>query len=428
MNILKRSLDRSMEYLRRAEKVIPSVTQCLSKGPIQYVGGVAPVYLVSGKGSHVFDIDGNEYIDYVSALGAVILGYAYARVDEAIIQQLRKGISFSLMHPLEVELSELLTEIIPCAEMVRFSKSGSTAMTAAIKAARAYTGREKVAQGGYHGWQDWSICTSTRTKGVPKQTKNLTLTYKYNEIETLENIFSNNRDKIAAVTLEPIELEAPKKGFLKQVQKLTYENGAVLIFDEVVTGFRMALGGAQEFFDVTPDLACFGKAMANGMPLAALVGKTEIMKTFEEAFFSSTFGGETLSLAASLATINEIKEKRVINYIWKQGNRIKEGFNKLAKEFNVEEYAVCEGWGPRTVGLFTGEKGKKSLALKSLFQQEVIKRGILWMYHLISFSHSDEDIERTLEVYADAFPVIQKAISEGDIEKYLEGTKIGSVF
>ena len=424
----ERKLGKSNEYLRRAEKIIPCVTQTLSKGPTQYVQGIAPIYLERGKGCHVWDVDGNEYIDYIMALGPVILGYAYPRIDEAITEQLKKGVSFSLMHPLEVELAELLTEVIPCAEMVRFSKNGSDATTAAVRVSRAYTRREKIAQCGYHGWSDWSICTTTRNKGVPKQTKNLTLTFKYNQIETLEKIFAENKDEIAAVIMEPIGIEEPRNDFLKRVEKLTRENEALLVFDEVVTGFRMAVGGAQEYFGVTPDLACFGKAMANGMPLSALVGKKEVMKELEDVFFSLTFGGEALSLAASLETINEIREKNVIKHVWEQGNKLKNGYNKLAREFGISGYTKCVGCGPRTVIQFVDENGKESLEMKSLFQQEVIRRSILWILHLISYSHSDDDVEKTLEAYVDALTILKKAIDEGNIEKYLEGEKVQPVF
>jgi glutamate-1-semialdehyde-2,1-aminomutase len=424
----ERKLVKSNEYLRRAEKIIPCITQTLSKGPTQYVQGVAPIYLERGKGCHVWDVDGNEYIDYVMALGPVILGYAYPRINEAITKQLKKGVSFSMMHPLEVELAELLTEIIPCAEMVRFSKNGADATTAAVRVSRAYTGREKIAQCGYHGWLDWSVCTTTRNKGVPKQTKNLTLTFKYNQIETLEKVFAENKNEIAAVITEPIGIEEPKNDFLKRVEELTHENEALLIFDEIVTGFRMALGGAQQYFGVIPDLACFGKAMANGMPLSALVGKKEVMKELEDVFFSLTFGGEALSLAASLETINEIRERNVIKHIWEQGNKLKESYNKLAKEFGISGYTKCVGWGPRTVIQFVDENGKDWLELKSLFQQEIIKRGILWMYHLLSYSHSNEDIKETLEAYVDALTILKKAIGEGNVEKYLKGKKVQPVF
>lgn len=428
MKILKKKLLKSKEYWSRAEKIIPAGTQTFSKGPTQFVQGVAPVYLQSGKGSHVFDVDGNEYIDYIMALGPITLGYSYPGVNEAIIRQLEQGITFSLMHPLEVELSELLVELIPCAEMVRFGKNGSDATSGTVRVARAYTGREKIACCGYHGWQDWYIGTTTRDKGVPKSTKQLTILFEYNNFESLEKIFDENKGEIAAVITEPITIEEPKNNFLEKVKSLTHKNGAILIFDEIVTGFKLALGGAQEYLNVIPDLAAFGKGMANGMPISAIVGKREIMKELEEVFFSFTFGGEALSLAAAIATIREMREKDVIQYFWKQGNRLKEGYNRLTQEFGLAEYTQCTGL-PAHAAIYFKIDGRDSLGLKSLFQQEVIKRGILTMgVHNLCFSHRDGDIERTLEAYKDTLKILRQAIDENNVGKYLEGEKVKPVF
>jgi len=428
MKVLDRKLAKSNEYWARAERIIPAGTQTFSKGPTQYVQGVAPIYLQRGKGSHVVDVDGNEYIDYVMALGPVTLGYCYPRVNEAIIRQLEQGISFSQMHPLEVELSELMCGLIPCAEMVRFGKNGSDVTSAAVRVARAYTGREKIACCGYHGWQDWYIGTTTRDKGVPKSTKELTIPFEYNNIKSLERIFTENKGEIAAVIMEPINVTEPKDNFLPEVKQLTHNNKTVLVFDEIVTGFRLALGGAQEYFGVTPDLSTCGKGMANGMPLSAIVGKREIMKEFDEVFFSFTFGGETLSLAAAIATIQEMREKNVIEHVTKQGEKLKYGYNELAQSFGLLNYTQCIGLPGHSAFHFRDREGNDSLEMKSLFQQEVIKRGILTIgVHLLSFSHNDEDVEKTLEAYRDAMGILRRAIDEGDIEKYLEGTKVKPV-
>jgi len=426
MEAKKRDIKRSLEYWERAEKVIPAGTQTLSKSPTQFIRGVYPIYLKSGRGSHVFDIDGNEYIDYPQALGPVTLGYAYPAVDRAIEKQLKDGIIFSLMHPLEVELSELLTEIIPCAEMVRFGKNGADATSSAVRAARAHTGREKIASCGYHGYQDWFIVTKDTNKGIPKALQEYTKTFEYNKIETLEKIFEENKDEIAAVILEPLSAEEPEDNFLEKVRDLTHENGALLIFDEIVSGFRVSLGGAQERFKVTPDLACFGKGMANGMPLSALVGKKEIMKIFNEVFFSTTFGGETLSLAASIATINEIREKDVIAHIHKFTKLLRDGYDKLAQENGID--SIMKGF-PRTKLVFRDSKGEESAEMKSLFFQEAVKRGVLFGDAIfISYSHNEEDMEKTLEASNDALGVLKKAIEENDILKYMEGEVVQPVF
>lgn len=429
MKVLKRKITKSNEYWSRAERIIPAGTQTFSKGPTQYVQGVAPIYLQRGKGSHVFDVDGNEYIDYVMALGPITLGYSYPVTNKATIKQLEDGITFSLMHPLEVVLSELLVELIPCAEMVRFGKNGSDVTSAAVRVGRAYTGRDKIACCGYHGWQDWYIGTTTRDKGVPKSTKELTIPFEYNNIESLESIFAEHQGQIAAVIMEPIIIEKPRDNFLQKVKELTHKNGALLIFDEVATGFRLSLGGAQEYFGVTPDLATFGKGMANGMPLSAIVGKREIMKEFEEVFFSFTFGGEAVSLAAAIATIKEMREKNVIEHFRKQGAKLTNGYNELAQSFGLTDYTKCIGVPEHSAFYFRDLDGNDSLEMKSLFQQEVMKRGILTIgVHILCFSHSDEDVKQTLEAYGDAMSVLRRAIDEGNIEKYLEGKKVQPVF
>jgi len=429
MRTINRSLANSEEYWNRAKKIIPAGTQCLSKGPTQFVDGVAPKYLKRGKGCRVWDVDRNEYIDYGMGLRPIILGYCYSAINEAIAKQLKDGITFTLMHPLEVELAELLTNTIPSAEAVRYGKNGSDATTAAIRVARAYTGRDKIAICGYHGWHDWYIITTERNKGIPKLMKQLSFTFEYNTIESLKELLDAHPDEFAAVIMEPVGVTPPQNDFLKEVKKVTHKNGAILIFDEIITGFRFSLGGAQEYFGVIPDLAAFGKAMANGMPISALVGKEEIMNTLSETFFSFTFGGECLSMAAAIATINELKEKNVIEFLWKQGEKLQNGYNKLASELELEKCTECVGYPPSTLVKFYGKTTDDSLLMKSLVQQELLKRGILWAaYHAVSYSHKDEEINTTLEAFNDALKVLKKAIREGNVKKYLEGKPVQPVF
>jgi glutamate-1-semialdehyde 2,1-aminomutase/spore coat polysaccharide biosynthesis protein SpsF len=425
----KIKISNSLKLKRKISELIPGCSQTFSKGPTQFVQGVAPVFLEKGKGSHVWDVDGNEYIDYAMALGPIILGHNYPAVTEAVKEILEKGTTFTLPHRLEGELAEILCEIIPCAEMVRFGKNGSDATSGAVRVARAYTGRDKIACCGYHGWQDWYIATTTRNKGIPEEVKKLTLTFEYNKIETLEKIFEENKDQIACVIMEPVGVVEPKDNFLQKVEELTHKNGAILIFDEVVTGFRFSLGGAQEYFNVIPDLACFGKAMANGYPISAIVGKKEIMKLFEEVFFSFTFGGEIVSIAAAIATIKELKEKRVIEYIWGQGRKLKDGYNLFVRELGLEKYTQCIGYPPRTVITFKDEDGNEDLLLKSLFQQECIKRGILFTEaHNICFSHTNKDIDYTLRVYRTVLEIIKDAIEKNKVRGLLEGEPVEPVF
>jgi glutamate-1-semialdehyde-2,1-aminomutase len=424
-----RSLARSREYFARARKVIPSCTQTFSKGPTQFVQGVAPLFLERGRGSHVWDVDGNEYVDYVMALGPIVLGYDDPDVIAAVQRQLADGVTFSLAHPLEVEVAETLAKIVPCAEMVRFGKNGADATTGAVRAARAYTGRDVIACCGYHGWHDWYIGTTTRRRGVPDAVCRLTRTFVYNDLASLERLFAEHPGQIAAVIMEPVGVVEPSPGFLQRVATVTHANGAVLIFDEVVTGFRLALGGAQERFGVTPDLACFGKAMANGFPLSAVVGRREIMEVFDEIFFSFTFGGEALSLAAARATIAKLREKNVIEHLWRQGAALQNGYNALAREYGLGGRTQCIGFPPRTVLVFKDAAGVDSLALKSLYQQEMIKRGVLTSGGFnLCYAHLDEDVRRTLEACRDALRILARAVAEDRVEAALEGPVIQPVF
>ncbi|MFQ5685292.1 MAG: aminotransferase class III-fold pyridoxal phosphate-dependent enzyme [Candidatus Scalindua sp.] len=426
---MKNAINKSLQLYNIARNLIPSCSQTFSKGYTQFSFRVSPVFIETAKGCHVWDVDGNEYIDCSMALGSITLGYAYPGVNEAISEQLNKGIVYTLPHPLEVKLSESLVEIIPCAEMVRFAKNGSDVTTGAVRAARAYAGRDKIACCGYHGWHDWYIGTTTRNKGIPKAIQELTLTFEYNNIESLEKLFDENSDEIAAVILEPVGVAAPEKGFLEEVKDLTHKNGALLIFDEIVTGFRLSEGGAQEYFGVVPDLACYGKGMANGMPVSAVVGKREVMTIFDEVFFSFTFGGETISLAASIATINEMKVKGVVEHLWKMGRKLKEGFNALAVKHSLNALTECIGFPPRTVITFKDIHGNESLEAKTLFQQETIKRGVLFSgSQNMCYSHTDTDIEGTLEVFDESLGILAGAIKKGNVESFIEGEVVQPVF
>ncbi|MBK7105587.1 MAG: aminotransferase class III-fold pyridoxal phosphate-dependent enzyme [Ignavibacteriae bacterium] len=419
------SIRKSNEYYNRAVNLIPSVTQTLAKGPTQYIKGIAPKYLVKGNGSHVWDVDGNEYIDYNMGIGPISLGYNYKKVNDAISNQLKDGITFSLMHPLEVEVAELLNEIIPNAEMVRYSKTGADVTSAAIRLARAYTGKDKILVCGYHGWHDWYSNILPPNKGIPKVISELTHTFNYNDIESLKKSIDENT---AAVIIEPVVFDEPKDNFLSQVSELCKEKNIVLIFDEMWTGFRISLGGAQEYFNVIPDLATYSKAIANGMPISVLTGKKEIMQLAEnDIFFFTTFGGEALSLAAAKATIEEIKEKDVINYLGIQGKKLKDGFNSLCELFDLDFiYAIGYNW--RSMIRIKNDL-MDPLIIKSFIQQEMIKRGILWSgFHNMSFSHTDEDINYTLNVYEDVLKLLKDAVSKNDIESRLFGEPVKAVF
>ncbi len=422
-------IDRSEMLWKRAADLIPAGTQTLSKGPTQYVTGLAPKYLQRGKGCRVWDVDGNEYIDYTMALLPVILGYAHEATDEAIRRQLKDGITFTLMHPLEVELSEVLVDIIPCAEMVRFGKNGSDATAAAVRLARAFNGRDRIFCCGYHGWQDWYIGTTSRSRGVPRAVRELTSVFRYNDIGSLEELFGRHRGEVACVIMEPFGMDEPEGNFLGEVRDLTHRNGALLVFDEIITGFRLALGGAQEYFGVEPDLATVGKGMANGMPISAVVGRREFMKEFEEVFFSFTFGGETLSLAASLSTIEFIRRENVIEHLWRQGKKLRDGYNRIAEDAGMAEVTKCRGLPPVNYPIFNGSNGFKPLEVKSFFQQECIRRGVLFSgRHNLCFSHADEDIAFTLSVYEEAMRLLGDVLEKKTLLQELRGEVVRPVF
>ncbi|MBW7956370.1 MAG: aminotransferase class III-fold pyridoxal phosphate-dependent enzyme [Deltaproteobacteria bacterium] len=416
----------------RSVKVIPAGTQTLSKGPDQFVRGVTPKYLCRGKGAHVWDLDGNEYIDYPLALGPILLGYDYAPVSEAVIRQVREGTTFTLMHPLEVEVAELMRSIIPCAEMVRFGKNGADATSAAVKVARASTGRDHIAYCGYHGCQDWYAIVTPRNKGIPRNLADYMHKFEYNQIETLERVFAENPGKIGCVIMEvpgtdPLVDPETGRNFLQLAKEIANKNGALFVLDEIVTGFRYSLGGAGKYYGVVPDLACFGKGMANGFPISAIAGKREFMKELNEVFFSMTYSGDAIGLSAAKATINELMTKPVIERIWEAGKRLHDGINGFAKEIGAD-FSIT-GKPPRGGISARNSGGEEDLLLKSIFLQETVKRGVLYGGPVfISYSHTDEDIAKTIEASREALSVLKKAVESGNPAGFLVGEPIGVVF
>lgn len=428
-NCMPKTFKKSQSFFKRVSRIIPLASQTFSKSYLQYIKGQAPLFQTSGKGSHIIDVDGNQYLDMINSLAAVSLGYQYPAVDEAIRKQLRKGISYSLPSPLEHELSALLVKLIPCAEMVRFGKNGSDATTGAIRLARAVTGRDHVAVCGYHGWHDWYIGTTARNLGVPDATKRLTHKFDYNDIRSLEKIFRRYPKQIAAVIMEPMSYIEPIPGFLATVKKLTHKHGALLVFDETVTGFRFDLGGAQKYFNVIPDLATFGKAMANGMPISALVGRGEYMKKVADIFYSFTFGGEALSLAAAIATIKEMQRKNVIGHIWKQGKYLQDGARRLIGENGLEQILKLKGKPCWQVVVVSPAAGYSDLEIKSFLQQELLQRGVLWYgQHNMSFSHTKADMDLLLGAYRQILPKLKEYLKTKKLKQHLRGKPITNVF
>jgi glutamate-1-semialdehyde aminotransferase len=418
-----RDLSHSRAWWERARRVIPMGTQTLSKSPTQFVQGVSPIYLERGQGAHVWDVDGNEYIDFPMALGPVLLGYAEPAVDEAIRRQLESGITFTLMHPLEVEVAERIVAMCPGVEAVRFGKSGSDAVSAAVRAARATTGRDHVLVGGYHGWHDWYIATTTRNVGVPKTVQQLTSTFTFNDVDDLRRALAENAGTVAAIVVEPAAAEVPRPGFLEAVVQLAADDGAVSIFDEVITGFRLAPGGARERYGVRPDLSCYGKALGNGMPISAVAGTWRVMGIFEEVFFSGTHGGETLSLAAAAAVLDAIADGTVLAGIHERGRRLLEGLQLLVSQHHLTDRVTIGGEPERAVALFPGDD---DLSVKSWVQQTLVERGILFNGSMfICARHSDEDMARTLEAFDEAFAAMA---THDDLIPLLKGPPVQHVF
>jgi glutamate-1-semialdehyde aminotransferase/spore coat polysaccharide biosynthesis protein SpsF (cytidylyltransferase family)/predicted dehydrogenase len=424
-----RPIEKSKAWLERAEKVIPGSSQTFSKGANQHVRGVAPMFLAKGKGCRVWDVDGNEYIDYIQGLLPNILGYAHDGVNVAVAEQLGQGHSFSLPHPLEVELAERLTGLIPCAEKVRFGKNGSDATSGAVRAARAFTGRDRIACSGYHGWQDWYIGSTTRNAGVPAAVRALTHPFAYNDLNSLEKLLNDHPKEFAAVIMEPVNFWPPSPGFLEGVKDIARKHGTLLIFDEICTGFHFGLGGAQKRFRVTPDMACFGKAMGNGFPIACVVGKADVMKVFEDIFFSFTFGGEVASMAASMAVLDVLETTDALARMDANGRVLQEGLNILAKESGLENRIKCIGYPVWSLIKFLDPDGKDSFLVRSLFTQECTKRGVLLLAtHNMTAAHDPLAIERTLKVYAEVCKTVAKWLSDPNPERYLEGEMIQPVF
>jgi glutamate-1-semialdehyde 2,1-aminomutase len=419
----------SEEMLARAEKSIPLGSQTFSKSRTQYPFGVSPYFVQRAKGSKCWDVDGNEYTDFVNGLCSVTLGYSDADVTQAVEKQLQDGVIFSLPHPIEHRVAEKLIEMVPCAESVRFGKNGSDATSGAIRVSRAFTRRDRVAVCGYHGWQDWYIGSTVRNLGVPACVGELTHSFKYNDLDSLHALFKKYPGEIACVIMEPMNVMKPNPGFLEGVQELARKNGALLVFDEMITGFRYANGGAQQYFGITPDLATFGKGLANGYPVAAVAGRRDVMKMMEEVFFSFTFGGETLSLAAAEATMTKLQKQPVIERTTAQGEKILTFVRQLIQKHQIEDIADIAGHPTWSFLILKDAAPYTSWQLKTLFLQEVFSRGVLTVgTHNLSFAHSDEDLAKLHSVYDEVFPILRTAVRDKALDKLLKCAPLEPLF
>jgi glutamate-1-semialdehyde aminotransferase len=416
-------LINEQEFWENALRLMPKGTQTMSKCPDQFVDGVYPKFVKSGKGAYLYGLDGKKYLDYMCGLGPIILGYSHRRTNNAIKKQLKKGIIFSWPTLLEQELAQLINEVVPCAEQVRFAKNGADVTLAAVRIARSYTGKEKILKpkNGYHGWGDWHAITMNPV-GIPVCLNELIDEFEYNNLDSLEELLK--KDDVAAVIIEPQALTTPSPGFLQGVRDLCDKYNTILIFDEIISGFRWSLGGAQEYFNVTPDLCCLGKAIANGMPLAAIAGKAKFMNEMNKLFFSMTFGGECLSLVAAIETIKELKTKDY-NYLWGLGSMLDKGIKEVAAKHNLD--IIFAGDAPRHNLSFNPKTYDDTDGLKALFYQEMVKQGILFPNVIyIQFSHTKKDIQKTIDAADKAFEFINKNIN--NIDTVLEGKKSINIF
>ncbi len=394
-----RSVARSWELFDQAKEVIPQGTQTNSKAPREGLRGIEPCYLVRGEGCRVWDLDGNEYIDFRNGLGPISLGYRFPAVDDAVRKQLESGIVFSYPHPLEVEVAQRLVDVLPCAEQVRFLKTGGEAMAATHRLARAFTGRDLVLTCGYHGWVN-----SMSQPGVPEATQKTYRSLPWGDATPFAEALEQAPGEVAAVSVACSYADIEKgHTFLADLRKLTDEYGAVLIFDEIVTGFRLRRGGAQEYFGVTPDLAVFAKGISNGMPLSCYVGRRAVMETVQKSVVSSTFGGDTLGLAAAKAVLEVYENEDVIGTLWARGKQLHEGLRQHAERLGVP--VGVQGAAP--VGQLVFDH-PKSGELFLRFNAEVLKRGvIIYSVCYTNFSNSEADIEAAVVAMGEALEVMR---------------------
>lgn len=436
-----KSIKRSLELWAQAKELIPGGCQLISRRPQMFALGVSPIFAERAQGAYFWDVDGNQYLDMTMSVGAVLLGYCDSDVEGAVDEQQRKSTIFSILHPVEIEMAKLLTEVIPCGEMVRFGKSGGEANAVAVRIARAFTGRDKVAFCGYHGWHDWYLSANlsnsasldshllpgVNARGVPKALLGTNLPFEYNNIDSLKRIFEENRGEIACVIMEASRIQLPHEGFLQQVQSMAHENGALLIFDEVVTGFRLSLGGAQQLYAVTPDLATYGKTIANGYPLTAIAGRREVMEISKDLFISSTFWDDNCTLAAGVATIRKMQRERVAQQLTARGLHYMKEWQRLADRLKIS--AKIMGTGPSSSIVFEELGSIRRKQRTTLYVQEMARRGIFGGTGFnLCLSHRDREIELVLAAAEEALAILGKAQSEADLNKYLEAEEQGEIF
>ena len=429
--------DKSKALRPKVHSVIPGGAHTYAKGDDQYPE-LSPGFIERGKGCHIWDVDGNEFIEYGMGLRAVTLGHAYPSIIEAAHRQMLLGNNFNRPATIELQAAEMLQSLIPSAEMVKFAKDGSTILTAALKLARAHTGRKLVAicsNSPFFSYNDWFIGTTAMDGGVSRVEVELTVKFNYNDIDSLKQLFAQYPDQIAMVLLEPARTEEPKEGFLQQVIDLSHQHGALVTLDETISGFRFHKGGAQTLYGVTPDMSCFGKAMANGFSLSALTGKREVMElgglfhNRERVFLlSTTHGAEGPSLAAGIETMRIYRDEPVIEHLYRVGDRLRAGFRQVTADLGVSEYLGIAGRGCNLLYSTHDHEHKPSQPFRTLFMQELIRWGVLAPSFIVSYAHSDADIDHTIEAVARAAKVYKKALEAGSTDGLLVGAPTKVVY
>ncbi len=429
--------DKSKALRPKVHSVIPGGAHTYAKGDDQYPE-LSPGFIERGKGCHIWDVDGNEFIEYGMGLRAVTLGHAYPSIIEAAHRQMLLGNNFNRPATIELQAAEMLQSLIPSAEMVKFAKDGSTILTAALKLARAHTGRKLVAicsNSPFFSYNDWFIGTTAMDGGVNRAEVDLTVKFNYNDIDSLKQLFAQYPDQIAMVLLEPARTEEPKEGFLQQVIDLSHQHGALVTLDETISGFRFHKGGAQTLYGVTPDMSCFGKAMANGFSLSALTGKREVMElgglfhNRERVFLlSTTHGAEGPSLAAGIETMRIYRDEPVIEHLYRVGDRLRAGFQQVTADLGVNEYLGIAGRGCNLLYSTHDHEHKPSQPFRTLFMQELIRWGVLAPSFIVSYAHSDADIDHTIEAVARAAKVYKKALEAGSTDGLLVGAPTKVVY
>jgi glutamate-1-semialdehyde 2,1-aminomutase len=424
---------RSMELYRRALELIPGGTQLVSRRPTRYAHGVSPVYAARAKGARFWDVDGNEYIDWASGIGSIILGYCDPVVDDAVREQIARGTVYSINHELEIELAEELVGTIPGAEMVRYAKCGGEACAMAVRIARGVTDRDRVLFCGYHGWHDWYLAANLaedvnlnahlfpgiEPTGVPKALAGTALPFPYGDLAALGELLDRYRGEVAAVIMEPLRSELPPLGYLEGVRNLAREHGAVLIFDEVTSGFRIAVGGAQEYLGVTPDMTVLGKAISNGYPMAAVVGSRAVMEPAARMFISSTYWSDTLGLRAALTTIRELKRREVPAYLHKLGTDIIARMNRAAADAGLA--ARCEGLAVHPALRFGTDDPATRTLLTTLYIQEMAKRGCHgYAAFYLNAAQGAAEVEQTEDAAREVFAILADAWQRDALRPLLE--------